>query len=137
VPIGRAAICCDFLHTAHLKGVPVMTGTVQASEPGSSPPGGPPPAGPENGWRKDYWRKNLRLMVILLAIWFIVSFGCSILFVEQLNKVVINGFPLGFWFAQQGSIYTFIILILVYALRMDRLDDQYGVSERDSEGNRL
>lgn len=89
---------------------------------------------PDNGWRKDYWRANLRIMVVLLAIWFAVSFGCSILFIEQLNKVEINGFPLGFWFAQQGSIYTFVLLILVYAVLMDRLDDRFGVSERDGEG---
>jgi putative solute:sodium symporter small subunit len=76
-------------------------------------------------------------MLVLLTIWFVVSFGCGILFVEQLNKIEINGFPLGFWFAQQGSIYTFILLILVYALRMDRLDDEYGVSERDGEGRRM
>jgi putative solute:sodium symporter small subunit len=112
-----------------------MTGVAQASGPSSSPPDGTPPGSPENGWRKEYWRKNLRLMVLLLAIWFLVSFGCGILFVEQLNTIVINGFPLGFWFAQQGSIYTFILLILVYALRMDKLDDQYGVSERNSEGD--
>jgi putative solute:sodium symporter small subunit len=96
--------------------------------------GGAPPGG--NGWRREYWSKNLRLMVVLLVIWFVVSFGCGILFVEQLNQVVIAGFPLGFWFAQQGSIYVFILLILVYALRMDRLDDEYGVSERDGDGSR-
>ena len=102
---------------------------------GESPPpdNGSPP---DNGWRKEYWRRNLRLMVILLSIWFIVSFGCGILLVEQLNKIVINGFPLGFWFAQQGSIYTFVALILVYAVLMDRLDDRFGVSERDGEGRR-
>lgn len=76
-------------------------------------------------------------MVILLSVWFIVSFGCGVLFIEQLNAVTIGGFPLGFWFAQQGSIYTFLVLILIYALNMDRLDDQYGVSERDGDGERL
>ncbi|MBE1877205.1 DUF4212 domain-containing protein [Myceligenerans pegani] len=100
-----------------------------------TPEGGPPPAGGEgNGWRKEYWRKNLRLMVVLLIVWFAVSFGCGIIFVEQLNQVVIAGFPLGFWFAQQGSIYTFIVLILVYAVRMDRLDREYGVHERNHDG---
>ncbi|MBO0607865.1 DUF4212 domain-containing protein [Myceligenerans salitolerans] len=99
-----------------------------------TPEGGPPPGGGSNGWRKEYWRKNLRLMVALLIVWFAVSFGCGILFVEQLNQVVIAGFPLGFWFAQQGSIYTFIVLILVYAIRMDRLDREYGVHERDHDG---
>jgi putative solute:sodium symporter small subunit len=76
-------------------------------------------------------------MVVLLAIWFAVSFGCGILFVNQLNAFSFAGFPLGFWFAQQGSIYTFVVLILVYAVRMDRLDDKFGVSERDEEGRRL
>jgi putative solute:sodium symporter small subunit len=108
-----------------------MAGT----EPEISPdPGAPPPV---NGWRQEYWKKNLRLMVVLLAIWFVVSFVCGILLIEQLNQIVIAGFPLGLWFAQQGSIYTFIILILVYTLRMDKLDDEYGVAERDEEGKRL
>lgn len=87
--------------------------------------------------RKEYWRRNLRLMLTLLAIWFAVSFGAGILFVEPLNAIVINDFPLGFWFAQQGSIVTFVVLIGVYAWRMDRLDDEFGVAERDAEGNRL
>ncbi|WP_418277476.1 DUF4212 domain-containing protein [Isoptericola jiangsuensis] len=104
------------------------------SEPEISPEPGSPPV---NGWRKEYWKKNLRLMVVLLVIWFLVSFVCGILLIEQLNQIVIAGFPLGLWFAQQGSIYTFIILILVYTLRMDRLDDEYGVAERDEEGRRL
>lgn len=95
----------------------------------------PPPT--DESWRKEYWRRNLRLMVTLLAIWFLVSFVCGILLIEPLNEIVINGFPLGFWFAQQGSIYTFVLLILIYAVRMDRLDDEFGVSERDGNGDRL
>lgn len=95
---------------------------------------GPPE---DTSWRREYWRRNLRLMIVLLAIWFTVSFVCGILLVDQLNEIVINGFPLGFWFAQQGSIYVFVLLILVYALSMDRLDDRFGVSERDDEGRRL
>lgn len=91
----------------------------------------------DESWRKEYWRKNLRLMVVLLTIWFVCSFGFGILLVEQLNEIVIADFPLGFWFAQQGSIYTFVVLILVYALLMDRQDDKYGVSERDENGERL
>lgn len=98
---------------------------------------GEPPPPEDNGWRQGYWRRNLRLMVILLVIWFVVSFGFGVLLVEPLNEIVIAGFPLGFWFAQQGSIYTFVVLILVYAVLMDRLDDRYGVSERDEEGKRL
>ncbi len=81
--------------------------------------------------RRAYWRKNLRLLVALLAVWFACSFGLGILFVEPLNRLHIGGFPLGFWFAQQGSIYIFIVLILVYALRMDRVDAEYG---RDAPG---
>jgi putative solute:sodium symporter small subunit len=91
----------------------------------------------DDSWRQEYWKRNLRLMVTLLVIWFTVSFGFGILLVEQLNEIVIGGFPLGFWFAQQGSIYVFLLLILVYALRMDRLDAEFGVDERDDEGNRL
>lgn len=91
---------------------------------------------PDNSWREEYWKRNLRLMAILLAIWFTVSFVFGILLVEQLNEIVIGGFPLGFWFAQQGSIYVFVVLILVYAKRMDRLDVEYGVDERDQDGER-
>jgi putative solute:sodium symporter small subunit len=79
--------------------------------------------------KRDYWRANLRLMVRLLSIWFVVSFGFGILLVESLNRIVINDFKLGFWFAQQGSIITFVALIAVYAWRMDRLDAQFGVGE--------
>jgi putative solute:sodium symporter small subunit len=102
---------------------------------GEPPPSSPPPTSPpDNSWRKEYWSRNLRLMVILLAIWFIVSFGFGILLVEPLNNIVIAGFPLGFWFAQQGSIYVFVVLILVYAKMMDRLDDQFGVDEQENRG---
>jgi putative solute:sodium symporter small subunit len=81
--------------------------------------------------RREYWRTNLKLMVALLSVWFVVSYVCGILLVEQLNRIVVNNFPLGFWFAQQGSIITFVGLIGIYAWRMDRLDEQYGVSERE------
>ncbi len=74
-----------------------------------------------------YWRANLSLMAKLLAVWFIGSYGVGILFVEALNRFSLGGFPLGFWFAQQGSIYIFVILILVYARRMDKLDRDHGV----------
>jgi len=93
----------------------------------------PPPA---DDWRRRYWKKNLRLMIVLLAVWFTVSFGFGILLIEPLNTIVIAGFPLGLWFAQQGSILTFLVIILVYALRMDRIDDEFGVSERDGNGER-
>ncbi|MEE2775635.1 MAG: DUF4212 domain-containing protein [Acidobacteriota bacterium] len=74
-----------------------------------------------------YWRANLRLMAWLLAVWFVASYGLGILFVEPLNAIQVGGFPLGFWFAQQGSIYVFVVLILIYALKMDRLDRKHGV----------
>ena len=74
-----------------------------------------------------YWRENLRLMSILLVIWAVVSYGLGIVFVESLNEVHVAGFPLGFWFAQQGSIYTFVVLIFIYARRMDHLDRKFGV----------
>ena len=66
-------------------------------------------------------------MAWLLAVWFVASYGLGILFVEPLNAIQVGGFPLGFWFAQQGSIYVFVVLILIYALKMDRLDRKHGV----------
>ena len=78
---------------------------------------------------KAYWRANLRLMAWLLAIWFVVSYGCGILLVEQLNEITVGGFKLGFWFAQQGSIYTFVVLIFVYVVRMNAIDRAHGVHE--------
>ncbi len=78
--------------------------------------------------RRIYWRRNLRLLTVLLAIWFACSFGLGILLVEPLNRIQVGGFPLGFWFAQQGSIYIFIALILVYAVSMDRVDRRYSES---------
>ena len=82
--------------------------------------------------RQEYWRKNLRLLAVLLSIWALVSFGAGIIFVEPLNRIEIGGFPLGFWFSQQGSIITFVALIAYYVWRMDKLDDEYGVDELDS-----
>ncbi len=77
-----------------------------------------------------YWRKNIQYLAILIAIWFFVSFGCGILFVEQLNQFKLGGFPLGFWFAQQGSIYTFVILIFIYVFLMNRLDKAFDLDEK-------
>ena len=71
---------------------------------------------------RSYWRANLRLIGILLGIWLLVSVGAGILFVEWLNRWKLGALPLGFWFAQQGSIYVFVLLIFVYAWRMDRLE---------------
>ena len=79
--------------------------------------------------RLAYWRANLRLVGICLAIWFAVSFGAGVLFVEQLNTIRFAGFQLGFWFAQQGSIYVFVVLIFFYAWRMNRIDREHDVHE--------
>jgi len=79
---------------------------------------------------KQYWKKNLTYLGILLAIWFIVSFGAGILFVEPLNAIRIGGFKLGFWFSQQGSIYVFVILIFVYVRLMNKLDKEFDVDEK-------
>lgn len=76
-----------------------------------------------------YWKKNLKYLIILLSIWFIVSFGCGILFREALNEIRLGGFKLGFWFAQQGSIYVFVILIFVYVRLMNKLDKKHGYDE--------
>lgn len=78
---------------------------------------------------KQYWKKNLQTLAILLSIWFVISFGCGILWVEELNAYRLGGFKLGFWFAQQGSIYGFVILIFVYVVRMNRLDREFKVNE--------
>lgn len=78
---------------------------------------------------RSYWRANLRLMTVLLAIWFAVSFGAGILFVDELNTIRIGGYKLGFWFAQQGSMLTFVVLIFVYVFRMNRIDRAHGVDE--------
>ncbi len=79
---------------------------------------------------KAYWKRNLRTLLILLSVWFVVSFGFGILLVDQLNQFRIGGFQLGFWFAQQGSIYTFVILIFVYVYRMNQLDKEFDVNEQ-------
>ena len=72
--------------------------------------------------KNTYWQKNIRYISILLSLWFIVSFGCGILFVEQLNTIQIGGFKLGFWFAQQGSIFGFVAIIFTYIYLMNKLD---------------
>lgn len=79
---------------------------------------------------EEYWKKNLKYLAILLGIWFFVSFGCGILLAEQLNNFQIGGFKLGFWFAQQGSIYVFVVLIFVYVNWMNKLDKEYDVDEK-------
>ena len=75
--------------------------------------------------RRRYWRTNLSYLAILLAAWFLVSFGCGILFVDQLDRYSFSGFPLGFWFAQQGAMYVFLLIIWVYVVLMNRLDRRF------------
>ena len=79
--------------------------------------------------RLAYWRANLRLVAFCLAIWFLCSYGFGVLLVDSMNQIRIGGFQLGFWFAQQGSIYIFVGLIFFYAWRMSRIDKRYDVHE--------
>ncbi len=78
---------------------------------------------------KAYWRDNIKYVFILLSIWFAVSYGAGILFKDELNTINIGGFKLGFWFAQQGSMYVFVVLIFVYVKLMNTLDKKYGYDE--------
>lgn len=78
---------------------------------------------------QEYWRKNLQYLAILLSIWFLVSYVFGIVLVDQLNTIRLGGFKLGFWFAQQGAIYVFVILIFVYVWLMNRLDKKHNVEE--------
>ncbi|MDA9636715.1 DUF4212 domain-containing protein [SAR86 cluster bacterium] len=81
---------------------------------------------------QEYWRANLKIVSVLLLVWFVVSFGFGILWSETLDQIQIGGFKLGFWFAQQGSIYVFVILIFIYVFLMNRLDKKYFESnDRD------
>tara|TARA_B000000565_G_scaffold244159_1_gene210997 strand:- start:450 stop:698 length:249 start_codon:yes stop_codon:yes gene_type:complete len=75
--------------------------------------------------KDKYWKINLKYLLILLSIWFLVSFGFGILFVDNLNQIKVKGFKLGFWFAQQGAIYVFVVLIFVYVFLMNRLDKKF------------
>ncbi len=76
-----------------------------------------------------YWKENIRTILALLVVWFVVSLGAGVLFINQLNAIEISGVKLGFWFAQQGSIYAFVILIFVYVYKMGKIDEKYGVDE--------
>lgn len=80
---------------------------------------------------RSYWGDNLRLVAMCLVVWFAVSFGCGVLLVDVLNQIQFGGFKLGFWFAQQGSIYVFLILVFVYARRMNAIDKKHDVHEED------
>ena len=76
-----------------------------------------------------YWKENITTILKLLVVWFVVSYGCGIIFIDELNAITFGGFKLGFWFAQQGSIYVFVILIFVYAKMMERIEEKYDVHE--------
>lgn len=78
---------------------------------------------------KKYWQRNLKYLALLLAVWFVVSYVFGILLIEPLNAIKLGGFKLGFWFAQQGSIYVFVVLIFVYVRLMNKLDTEYEVNE--------
>jgi len=81
------------------------------------------------GSAAEYWKANLRLLTGCLIVWFVVSYGFGILLAEPLNSIHLGGYPLGFWFAQQGSIYTFVVLIFFYAWKMGQIDRKFGVHE--------
>lgn len=79
--------------------------------------------------REEYWRRNIKLVVSCLIVWFVVSFGFGIILVKPLNAISIGGYKLGFWFAQQGSMYIFVALIFFYSNRMGKMDKEFGVEE--------
>lgn len=81
----------------------------------------------------SYWKANIRLVLSLLSVWFIISFGCGILFVDALDTIRFGGFKLGFWIAQQGSIYVFVALIIIYIRAMDKLDSKYNLESSEAE----
>ena len=83
----------------------------------------------EQTQRQAYWKANLKLVALCLSIWFVVSYLFGIILVDQLNAISIGGYKLGFWFAQQGSMYTFVVLIFFYANRMTKIDKQFNVHE--------
>ena len=84
----------------------------------------------QNTHMQAYWKKNISYVLGLLFVWFLVSYGFGILFVKQLNEIRLGGFKLGFWFAQQGSIYVFVVLIFVYVRLMNKLDKEFDVDEK-------
>lgn len=79
---------------------------------------------------QNYWKRNIKIVLILLSVWFLVSFGFGIILAEPLNQIRIGGYQLGFWFAQQGSIFIFVILIFVYVYKMNKLDEEFDVNEK-------
>ncbi len=89
--------------------------------------------GSDESRNKEYWKANIRAVLVLLSIWFFVGYCLSIFLVEPLNRIQIGGFPLGFWFAQQGSIYVFIVLIFIYARWMTKIDKRFGLHEGEEQ----
>jgi putative solute:sodium symporter small subunit len=83
----------------------------------------------QSNQRQRYWSQNLRYLILLLSIWFLVSYGAGILLKDFLDQFMVGGFPLGFWMAQQGAIYVFVLLIFVYVALMNRLDKKFDVNE--------
>lgn len=83
-----------------------------------------------------YWKANIRIVLSLLCVWFVISFGCGILFVDALDNIRFGGFKLGFWIAQQGSIFVFVILIFIYIYLMDKLDEKYDQAMAASKKSR-
>lgn len=81
----------------------------------------------------SYWKANIRLVLSLMSVWFFISFGCGILFVDALDSIRFGGFKLGFWIAQQGSIFVFVALILIYIRAMDKLDSKYNLESSEAE----
>ncbi len=79
--------------------------------------------------REEYWSRNVKLVIQCLIVWFVVSFGFGIILVHPLNAISLGGYKLGFWFAQQGSMYVFVVLIFFYSNRMGKLDKEFGVEE--------
>ena len=103
--------------------------------PSEDAPAPPRPARPNPALQeslKSYWRSNLKIMMVLLAVWAVAGLGCGVLFADALNAYSLGGYPLGFWFAQQGSIIVFVLLILIYSLLLNRLD-----ARRHAEMERL
>ena len=83
---------------------------------------------------QSYWKSNIRIVLALLSVWLFISFGCGILFVDALDNIRFGGFKLGFWIAQQGSIFVFVALIYIYIYLMDKLDDKYNLESSESNG---
>ncbi|MFK7865219.1 MAG: DUF4212 domain-containing protein [Pseudohongiellaceae bacterium] len=81
---------------------------------------------------KNYWKGNIKIVLSLLSVWFFISFGCGILFVDSLDSIRFGGFKLGFWIAQQGSIFVFVLLVFAYIYLMDRLDERYSEATKNT-----